>query len=272
MNKFVKSYWPFTLNQIKSNFVYKGKFYLTILRKFLGLFVYYYLWMAIYSGASGTELGGFTRMEMIIYVIMSYTISDVIMVSISSEIGYDVMDGNIAMQLIKPINYRIQLIFKSFGIMIYRMTVPSVFIWIILEIYKVAVLEMSISNPVTIILFILSMFLSFLIYVLFDYCFGLIAFITTYMFGMNIVKNAVLSLLTGKLIPITFFPGFIQKIFEFMPFTSMTYTPVMIYMEKYNGLELLFQMGKQGIWVVLLYVLGTLLWKNIEKRIVIMGG
>lgn len=176
------------------------------------------------------------------------------------------------MNLIKPISYRMYLTFKSIGIMIYRMVVPTVFIWIGLEIYKVVALGMSVSSPVTIALSLISIVLSFFIYVFFDYCFGMLAFVTTYIFGMNIIKNAALNLLTGKLIPVSFFPLFVQKIFSFLPFTAMTYVPVMIYLGKYSGPEALRQLGKQAFWVVILYLLGSFLWKRVEKRIVILGG
>lgn len=272
MTKFFRVYWTFAANQIKSNFVYKGRFYLYILRKFLGMFIYYYLWMAIYASASSGQLGGFTRSEMILYVFLSYTISDLVMIGISSEIGKDVLDGSVAMNLIKPINYRLYLTFKSLGVMIYRIVVPSVFIWAGLEIYKVTALGMPVSSPAQIGPALLSILLSFFIYVFFDYCFGMLAFVTTYIFGMTIIKNAALNLLTGRLIPISFFPAVVQEIFSFLPFTAMTYVPVMIWMGKYSGTEALYQLGKQALWVVLLYLLGGFLWKKIEKRIVILGG
>lgn len=272
MTKFFRVYWTFAANQIKSNFVYKGRFYLYILRKFLGMFIYYYLWMAIYASASSGQLGGFTRSEMILYVFLSYTISDLVMIGISSEIGKDVLDGSVAMNLIKPINHRLYLTFKSLGVMIYRIVVPSVFIWAGLEIYKVTALGMPVSSPAQIGPTLLSILLSFFIYVFFDYCFGMLAFVTTYIFGMTIIKNAALNLLTGRLIPISFFPAVVQEIFSFLPFTAMTYVPVMIWMGKYSGTEALYQLGKQALWVVLLYLLGSFLWKKIEKRIVILGG
>lgn len=52
-----KIYWTFSANQIKSNFVYKGRFYFYILKKFLGMFIYYYLWMAIYASAFSDKIG-----------------------------------------------------------------------------------------------------------------------------------------------------------------------------------------------------------------------
>ncbi|MBO5033179.1 MAG: ABC-2 family transporter protein [Lachnospiraceae bacterium] len=272
MGRNLRIYWPFALNQIKSNFAYRGSFYLGILRKFFGMFIYYYLWMAIYASTTSGELGGFSRSEMILYVFMSYTISDIIMVGISSDIGRDVIDGNVAMNLIKPINYRMSLIFRSFGIMIYRLVVPSLFIWVALEVYKVVKLGMDIVSPVRILAFLISMFLSFLVYVFFDYCFGLLAFVTTYIFGMQIIKNAVLNFLTGKLIPISFFPIIFQRVFSFLPFTAMTYVPVMIYLGKYSNEEILFELAKQLVWVILLCGLGSFLWKKVEKRLVILGG
>lgn len=243
-----------------------------MLRKFLGMFIYYYLWMAIYASTPSGELGGFTRNEMVVYVFMSYMISDLVMVGISSNIGKDVVDGSVAIHLIKPIDYRMSLVFRAFGIMVYRFVVPSLFIWIALEIVKVTRLGMEISSPIRILAFLVSVFLSFLVYVFFDYCFGLLAFITTYIFGMTIIKNAVLNFLTGKLIPISFFPAVFQKIFSFLPFSAMMYVPVMIYLGKYSGMAILFELGKQLFWVVLLYVIGSILWKKVEKRLVILGG
>ena len=272
MKKYLKIYWPFAANQIKSNFVYKGRFYLFILRKFLGMFIYYYLWMAIDASAQSGQLGGFSRSEMILYVFMSYTISDMVMVGISSEIGYDVTDGNVAMSLTKPISYRTRLVFKSLGVMLYRAVVPTLFIWIGLEVYKVWKLGMPVTSPVTITATLVSILLSFFIYIYFDYCFGMLAFVTTYIFGMNIIKNATLNFLTGRLIPISFFPEILQRIFSFLPFTAMTYVPVMIYLGKYSGTQVLEQLGKQALWVVILSLLGSFLWKKIEKRIVILGG
>lgn len=272
MIKFLKVYWTFALNQIKSNFAYRGRFYLYIIRKFLGMFIYYYLWMAIYASSASDQIGGFSRNEMILYVFMSYTIADIVMIGISSDIGHDVIDGSVAMNLIKPINYRLYLTFRALGIMIYRVVVPSVFIWIGLEIYKVTKLGMTVISPDRIALSLVSIVLSFFIYVFFDYCFGMLAFVTTYIFGMNVIKNAALNFLTGKLIPISFFPVFVQEIFSFLPFTAMTYVPVMIYLGKYSGTEVLWQLGKQALWVVILYLIGSILWKKIEKRIVILGG
>ena len=114
--------------------------------------------------------------------------------------------------------------------------------------------------------------MSFLLYVLFDFCFGMVAFFTTYIFGLRMAKTALLSFLTGQLIPISLFPEAAQRIFEYLPFSSMIYTPVMIYLDKFSGKELAFALGRQFVWILILYWLGSLIWEKVTKRLVVLGG
>ena len=267
-----KVYKPFLENQFKSNLAYKGSFYLFIVCSVFGPFISYYLWMAIYKSASGSMLGGLTQPEMVVYIFMSYVTTAVAKIDISDEIADGVMEGSVVMTLLKPIDYRISLIFKAFGEAMYHFFAPAVFVWIGLEVYKATVLGLGVTSIRNILLYIVSTVMSFFIYVLFDFCFGMVAFITTYMFGMNMAKEAILSFLSGQLIPISFFPEILQRIFDFLPFSSMIYVPVMVYLGKYSGMELAFVLGRQLIWIVLLYALGTFLWSRITRRLVVLGG
>ena len=272
MRRFFRTYLPFASNTLKQQMAYKGAFYLFILVSLFGSFINYYLWMAIY-GSSGTgTLGGLTQDEMIVYVFMSYITSSVVMISIATDIGYDVVKGTVAMNLIKPIDYRMSLISMASGTMLYRFLIPGVFIWIGLEIYKVTVLGLPAVTVSRVLLYLLSCVMSFLIYVLFDFCFGMLAFFTTYIFGLQMIKQALMSFLTGQLIPISFFPEAVQRVFDYLPFSSMVYTPVMIYLGKYTGDTLAFMLIRQAVWVVLLDVLGSLIWRQVTKRLVILGG
>ena len=263
---------PFTLNEIKSNLAYKGSFYLFVLCSCFGAFISYYLWMAIYGSSESGVLGGLTRNEMILYVFMTYVTGNMVNVGDVGYIEHDIRDGAVAMNLIKPIDYRLSLISRALGVVVYRFMAPSIFVWIGLEIYKVTVLGMSVVSIKNILLYLLSTFFSVLIYQLFDFCFGLMAFVTTYMFGLKMAKDALIGFLTGQLIPIGFFPEVFQRIFDFLPFSSMVYTPVMVYLGKYSGEALATVLLRQVVWVILLYALGTFLWKRITKRLIVLGG
>lgn len=265
-------YFPFAVNELKSQMAYRGAFYLFILISTFGSFVSYFLWSAIYGSSGSAILGGLTRNEMTVYIFMTYVTSSIVAISISEWVSEDVVKGTVAMQLIKPIDYRMSLVARALGQMLYRFLLPAVFIWIGLEFYKAFALGLGFTPIGNIGLYLLSCVMSFLIFVLFDFCVGMIAFFTSYIFGLFMVKEALMSFLTGQLIPLSFFPEAVQRIFDFLPFSSMIYAPVMIYLGKYQGQELLWVLGRQLIWVLLLYGLGSLIWNRVTKRLVVLGG
>lgn len=272
MRKFLRTYLPFSSNELKSQLAYRGAFYIWAIISLFGSFISYFLWMAIYGNSESGVIGNLTQSEMVIYIFMVYITSSMVSIQVSTWVGYDVVEGRVATNLIKPIDYRASLIARALGNMIYRLLVPGVFIWIGLELYKVFALGMQpVSLPI-LLAYIGSVLMSFLIYVLFDFCFGMVAFFTTYIFGLRMAKSALLSFLTGQLIPISLFPEFAQNIFGFLPFSSMVYTPVMVYLGKYSGSGLALALGKQALWVVLLYWLGSVIWKQVVKRLVVLGG
>lgn len=268
----LRVYLPFTLNEIKSNMAYKGSFYLFVLTGCFGAFISYYLWMAIYGSSESGVLGGLTGNEMILYVFMTYITGNIANVSTTGYIEHDIRDGAVVMNLIKPIDYRLSLIARAMGVVVYRFFVPSIFVWIGLEIYKVMVLGMPVVSVINAVLYLLSTLLSVLLTLLFEFCFGMTAFVTTYMFGLKMAKNALVNFMTGQLIPISFFPEVIQRVFEFLPFSSMLYTPVMIYLGKYSGTELTGAFLRQIFWIVFFYLLGSFLWKRITGRLIVLGG
>lgn len=206
------------------------------------------------------------------YVFMVYVTSSMVTISIADWVSDDVVKGTVAMNLIKPIDYRLSLIARATGNMVYRFVAPGLFIWIGLEIYRVRGLGMPVTGISNMVCYLISCVMSFLIYVLFDFCFGMIAFFTTYIFGLLLVKGALLGFLMGQLIPISFFPVAVQRVFDFLPFSSMVYTPVMIYLGKYDSAQLMFVMLRQAAWIVILYALGSLIWRQVTKRLVVLGG
>lgn len=269
--KRLRVYLPFAVNELKSLMAYRGAHFLFMLISTFGVFISYFLWSVIYASSPNSVLGGLSYSEIVVYIFMVY-VTGFTSVSISEWVSQDVVKGSVAMQLIKPIDYRMSLIFRASGEMVYHFIAPSVFIWIGLELYKYFVLGVAFTSIANVALYLLSCMMSFLIYVLFDFCIGMVAFFTSYVFGLYMVKEAVMSFLTGQLIPLSFFPGIVQRIFDFLPFSSMTYTPVMIYLGKYQAGELAFVLLRQAFWVIALYAIGSLVWKQVVKRLTVLGG
>ena len=122
------------------------------------------------------------------------------------------------------------------------------------------------------VLYFVSSFFGFLVNFFFGYSFGLLAFKITNMWGMSQIVQAIFQLLSGALIPLTFFPGLIQKLLDFLPFKSIIYAPCMMYLGKFSCNEIIFTLGIQIIWVVILYFVSKLIWNALIKQLTILGG
>ena len=98
------------------------------------------------------------------------------------------------------------------------------------------------------------------------------AFFFNNIWGMDILKNSLVHFLSGAMIPIAFMPTMLQKILNILPFASLNYTPVMIYLGKYEGIVMLQSIGLQIIWLILLYGLSKLIWRIAMQHLTVQGG
>jgi viologen exporter family transport system permease protein len=264
----VKSYIPFALNEIKSFMSYRFAFFVYIISQGFMVLVTYFLWKAIYDSSMNPILGGFTFTEMTSYVVVGF-FTNVIVNSVPTMlIAREVADGSIAMNLLKPIHYRGRVFAIAIGSLIASGFI-SVFPFIIIFIASGWIIWPGIGQ---FIIYFISVLFSFLTMFGFQFCFSILAFYTTYFFGLNMASTVMIKFFSGALIPLTFFPDSIKNVFSLLPFASMNYTPVMIYLGKMTEYEIYKNIAIQLIWIVFFYLLGGLLWQHAIKRLTILGG
>lgn len=268
--KKLKTYLPFAINVFQRNLSYRANAVIFILGESIMLAVTYYLWKAIYGSSADSIIKGFSLNEMIIYVLISFLTGLIISADILHDIYREVKDGSIAINLIRPISYEKRMIFQGLGNVMYNFVVIFIVSFTVITIlYYKYTGSLSLFN---IIFYLISMMLGVLINLYYSYAFGLISFKITNMWGLSQIVGAITQLLSGALIPIVFFPQGIQWIFKFLPFSSMIYTPTMIYLGKITGLELIKAIGIQVIWLGILIVIARVMWNTLIKKLTILGG
>ena len=87
--------------------------------------------------------------------------------------------------------------------------------------------------------------------------------------NMFMVTSDVLS---GLTIPVVFFPKYLQKVSNILPFRYVTDFPLRLYVGNIHISEGLIGILIQIIWIILLILLGKLLIHKASKRIVVQGG
>lgn len=272
IKKKLKLYWPFSRGVIQTIMSYRVNFFMFVFGNLMRTFVIYYIWKAVFLSSSNSSLNGFSLNDMIIYIFMSSLTAGTIATGTDHDIGLEVKDGSIAINLIKPISYKIRMLFMSFGAFVYQFIFVLLPVWIgllLVRYFTVGELPPSIG---TILLYLLSLLMAFFVNYLMNFSFGLLAFYVTNMWGVSHLKEAVLLFFSGQLIPIAFFPIVLQKVMQFFPFSSLNYIPVMIYLKKVTGTALLQSLGTQILWIALLYLLSKWLWNRAINKLVILGG
>ncbi|WP_297630455.1 ABC-2 family transporter protein [uncultured Clostridium sp.] len=265
-----KIYLAFSMGSLKRSMAYNANIFLGTIGNIIIVSVTFFLWKAIYSSSSKGIMKGFTLNDMLIYVMITFVIGIITSSNCTMVVRGEVWDGSIAMELIKPINYRKRIMFMSFGGFLFNfifLFLPGFIIVTAYSFYK----GMHIGI-IQIVLFFISMFLGFLINSFYSYMFGLLAFKFYNVWGLSQIANAIVMLISGALIPLTFFPSIVEKIFSLLPFSSIIYTPAMIYLGKYDAIYALKMIVLQVIWVFIMSVLSKLIWNRLAYKLTIQGG
>lgn len=267
-----KIYFPFAKSEIQRAMSYRANFFMGTIAGLIQVFVTYYLWRAIFGSSSKTSINGFTVSDIIVYVFISNITARMVNSNVDMIIGSEVVRGDIAINLIRPINYRLRLLFQALGSALYRFIAVSFPIWIgLIAVRYVTVHELP-PNGIVILFYLSSSIFSFLILFLFNFCFGMLAFYVTYIWGLRMCKNSILRFFSGEIIPLAFFPLWVQNMMNYIPFGAINYTPVMIYLQKLTGAQAYKAILVQAVWIAILFLVSHFVWNKATKKLMILGG
>lgn len=271
-NGFLRTYGAFTRAGVMDSITYKMNFICFFIGEIFYCFVMYFIWKAVFESSGTDTFMSFSMTDMVVYLFLSNISIFMTDTDSTYAIGEEIKDGSIVMRLIKPIQVDLSYLFYEFGSKF--LVISTVFFPVIIgiEAYKYSVLGEIAFDLGKFLLFAVSIVLSYLLAFYLNLVFGYMAFFLMNLWGLNILKGSIIKFFSGAIIPLAFFPEIITKIFSLMPFASLSYTPVMIYMGKYTGKDLLFAMGLQVFWLIAFYFISKVVWKWAQKRILVQGG
>jgi ABC-2 type transport system permease protein len=250
---------------------FRLRYYTGIITYLLNVTVYYFIWTAVYASATKTSaaVGGYNLPQMLTYVSVGWIIRSFYWSTIDQEIAYEVIEGKIAMALIKPVSVQ--------GMWLARAVGESCFRLILLTVPVAAVIGLifPVLRPASgqhLALFLLAIPASFLLMGGINFMVGTCAIPLHSILSLIRAKFWLIELLSGLLIPLTFFPKPIQVLSHWLPFEHIAYTPLQIYLGKLSVPEAARAVGMSWAWVVLLLWAGHLWWNHAVQKITSHGG
>jgi len=267
LERLARLYWAFARVGFVNTLAFRLRFITGIVTYFIYVSVYYFIWKAIYAHSASIE--GFDFAHLLTYVGVGWIIRSFYFNNIDQDIAYLVLEGRLAMDLIKPVNIQLMHVSRAAGESVFRLallTVPTalVLFWV----YPLRP-PASIGSAGA---FLASVGLSFLIVAAINFAVGTFALRLQSILGLMRAKFFLLELFSGLLLPITFFPPWAQKIMGVMPFQYISYVPMLIYLGKLHGGSLARAIGVQVFWVISLLAIGEGLWRWSSRKVTIQGG
>ena len=191
-------------------------------------------------------------------------------------INNDIRKGTIGNYLIKPISYRGKFAATSLGSLL------TMAVMFGLPFYTAALLALrglgflpGLTFPAFFAhlgLFLLSGLCASLLNDVISYIFGVLCFYTTSAWGLNSLKETLVSFLSGTLLPLAFFPAGLRDVLSWMPFAGMSQNPVLILMMKYDLAASLRCVALSAAWIVALELFAKLLFSRAIRKVTVQGG
>lgn len=272
IRRFFRTYIPFAKAGVQETVTYRTNFLFFILGDVLKCFIMYFLWKAVFASSGDGLFKGFNMEDMVLYVFVSFLVSTLTYSGSASVIAEEVRDGSISMRMIKPIKFEMPFLFQELGNSVMKIYLIFIPFLIGVEVYRYVISGVIKFQIQFFLFFIISLIIAYLINFYFNLCYGFTAFIIKNLWGARLLKDCIIGFISGATIPLHFLPATLEKVFSALPFASMSYTPVMIYMGQYSIGHTFKLIGIQIIWLIFFILISKIIWKIVSKHISIQGG
>lgn len=270
--KFIRTYRPFTRAGMLESVQYRANFFCFLIGEIMSCFIMFFVWKAVFTSSTSETFMGFTMEDMVVYLFITFLTGYLTYSDGTYAIATEIRDGSIAMRMIKPCSFDMCFLFQELGNKI--INVLFIFAPIVLgvECYRWAITGACQFDVAHFLLYVVSLVLAYLISFYFNVSYGFMAFYLKNLWGADILKECIINFLSGATIPLAFMPDALAKVLNFLPFSSLSYTPVMIYMGMYTPSQIAVKMLLQVFWLCFMIAMSKVIWNHAVKRLCSQGG
>jgi ABC-2 type transport system permease protein len=261
----MKKYWAIFKTQVVNSLAYPGEIVWRSLAILLFLWVFTYLWRVAFGNSASKALAGLTLSDTLWYLMLAEAI-ELSRPRFAQSIAQSVKDGSIAYLLSKPYDFLLYQMSVNAGDTLFRLILATIFgsalVW-----WMAGPPPDPRGWPLTLIALAGSWLLNFCITALI----GLAAFVTEEVAPFEWLYQKALFILGGMLIPLDFYPPWLQSLSKASPFAFIMYGPARLFVQPDLERFALLVAG-QIAWIGALGVMVTLVFRLGARRLVINGG
>ncbi|GAB7389040.1 ABC-2 family transporter protein [Bacillaceae bacterium] len=263
-----RMYLEFSRKSFQRAAIYRFDAWTRILANVMFLFMWGFIWYGLYRGKEAAE--GITFDVMLSYILISQMLQAVHSAGTPLwEIQERVRSGDIAMELMRPFDYPLRVLFSDLGSVAFHLLTAVLPLYLTLFWFFAPLLPQSPSQWLA---FLVSALFGYLIRYSIELTFGLFTFWLIETGGVEDVFYFSISLLSGSVVPLWFFPDWLETVARYLPFQGIFFVPNAIFVGELRGEEMLAALATQFVWVLITYAILRLTWKRAARKVVVQGG
>jgi ABC-2 type transport system permease protein len=231
----------------------------------LFMWVFFQLWRVVFAVSGNASINGLTLNDTIWYLVLAETL-ELGRPRLARAISDQVKDGSIAYMLNKPYNFLLYLLSSGLG-----ESLPLMGILFLLGGALVWAMAGPPPGPLNWPLALVALAGAWLLHFCVNALIGLAAFISEEVAPYEWIYQKLVFILGGMLVPLDFYPAWLQSVARSLPFAYMMYGPARLFVEP--NLQIFIQIvAGQAVWLVLLGSVLALAFSSGMRRLAINGG
>lgn len=259
---------------IEERLVYRVDFALGTLFRFLPIVTQIILWGAIYESvraSGGTQIGGYAHGDMIGYYLLAMLgRAASSMPGLASGIARDVRDGTLKKYLTQPLDMLGYLFWHRVAHkFVYYVVAAGPFalvFWLCRDYFP------GWPDGWTIAAFGASMVMAFLLGFLLEALIGMIAFWFLEVSSLLFIYMMLNYFFSGQMIPLGLLGETANSVIQWLPLKYLAFTPAEIMLGKYTHEQLVWELGMELTWVVVLFISCRIAFARGVRRYSAFGG
>ncbi|BBH24688.1 ABC transporter permease [Paenibacillus baekrokdamisoli] len=263
----MSAYYYFFKMRILTTIAYRFEVFTAVASNAVMLLATVFLWEAAYRGKG--VVAGVSEHQMVIYSILSVVLGAMLSVNVQNDIYNRVREGQIATDFIKPITLLGMFLAEDLGTTVSSLVNRALPLVILASFLFTPPLP---SSWIAFLLFLPSVMLSFVLLWLLGAIVGMTSFWVMELGNLGMVKDALVRILSGSLIPIWYFPDWMQTASRWLPFQYMYQMPLSIYIGKISYAEAGTAFVIQLLWIIVLTGIVYAVWNRAKRVTLIQGG
>ena len=263
--KSFKKYWAIFQITLINSLAYPGELIGRSLMILPFMWIFYQLWKVTYA-ASGTEvINGLSLSNVLWYLMLAETI-ELGRPPLARTISENVKDGSIAYLLNKPYDFLLYQFSTVMGETIFRAVMNAIFggamvMWLV----------GPPEHPEGLLVALPAILGAWILHFCVAVMIGLLAFVSEDVSAYMWIYQKLAFVFGGMLIPLDFYPGWLQTIARALPFSSITYGPARLFVTPTTDL-FISVMTLQIVWIVILTLLLTFAYRRGVAYLTVNGG